>query len=108
MKYLSLNLPGNQTVNPPSSIPSGGLDVVAKLFRNFYSLMIILCIVLSLIFIVLGGLQWITSGGDKAKVQAARNKLTWAIVGLIVAFSGFFIISLIGYFFKVDLLRFNS
>lgn len=107
MRYLSLTLPGGETVNPPGGIPSGGIGAVEKIFKNGFAIMIILCIVLAVIFIVLGGMQWITSGGDKTKLQAARAKLTWAVVGLIVAFSAFFIIGLIGYFFKVDLMKFS-
>lgn len=78
--------------------------MVKKVFGNGLAMMIMLCIILALIFIVLAGIQWITSEGDKNKLQAARSKLTWAIIGLIVAFTAFFIISIIGYFFKVDLL----
>ena len=107
MEYLSLTIPGGQTIEAPKSIPSGGIDVVSKLFKNGFSLMILICIMLALIFIVLGGMQWITSGGDKGKVEAARKKLTYAIVGLVVAFSAFFIVSMIGYFFQVDLLNFQ-
>jgi len=107
MSYLSLGLPGGQTITAPASIPSGGIDIVSKIFSNGLTLMIILCIVLALIFMVLAGIQWITSGGDKNKLQAARAKLTWAIGGLIVALAAFFIVSMIGYFFKVNLLKFG-
>lgn len=104
MKYLSLGLPGGQTINPPSGIPSGGIGLVQTIFRNGYIILIILCIALSLIYIVIGSIQWITSGGDKTKLDAARKKLTWAVVGLIITFLAFFIVSVIGYLFKVDLL----
>jgi hypothetical protein len=107
MNYLSLTIPGGQNIQPPSDIPSGGLNVVAKVFRNSYSIMIIIVIVLALIFIVLGGIQWITSEGDKTKLDAARKKLTWSIIGLLVAFSAFFIVSLLGYFFNVNLFNFS-
>ena len=104
MNYISIRLPGGQTIDPPSNIPSGGLEKISTVFKNSYTIMLIIAIVLSLIFIVLGGIQWVTSGGDKTKLEAARNKITWAIIGLIIAFVSFFIISIIGYFFKVDLL----
>jgi len=107
MSYLSLTLPGSQTITAPNGIPSGGIDLVSTIFSNALTIMIILCIVLALIFIVYAGIQWITSGGDKTKLQAARAKLTWAIVGIIIALAAFFIVSLIGYFFKVDLLKFG-
>jgi len=109
MRYLSLTLPGGQSINPPGSLmggKQGGLDVISKVFRNTFIIMLLACVILSLIFIVVAGIQWIMSGGDKNKLQAARSKLIWAIGGLIVAFVAFFIVSLIGYLFKVDLLKF--
>lgn len=40
--------------------------------------------IMFLIYVVLGALNWITSGGDKGKVEAARSQITSAIVGLII------------------------
>lgn len=107
MDYLALTIPGGQTINPPSTIPTGGSDTVARVLRNGFTIMIIITIILALIFLVLGGIQWITSGGSKEKIQAARSKLTYAIVGLVIALSSFFIVSFIGYVFKIDLLNFS-
>jgi hypothetical protein len=105
MKYLSLTLPGGQTVQPPSSIPHGGLSVVAKVVGNAITLLLIITTVLSLIYLILGGIQWINSGGDKSKVSSARGQITFAIVGLVIALVSFFIINLVGYFFKTNLLQ---
>ena len=104
MDYLALTLPGGKQVAPPADVPSGGLDTLSKVFGNALTTMIILAVVLSLIFLVLGGMQWISSGGDKNKVAAARAKITWAIVGLIITLAAFFIINIFGYFFNVKLL----
>lgn len=41
-------------------------------------------IIAALLFVVIGAFQWITSGGDKAKVESARNHIVAAIVGLLV------------------------
>lgn len=41
-------------------------------------------IIAALLFVVLGAFQWITSGGDKGKVESARNHIVAAIVGLII------------------------
>ncbi len=35
-------------------------------------------------YLIYGGIQWITSGGDKGKTEEARNKITAAVIGLIV------------------------
>lgn len=108
MKYLSLKLPGGQTIESPRSIPSGGIDKVGDIFKNAYTILLIITVVLSIVFIIFGGIQWITSGGDKGKVDAARKKVTWAVIGLIVAFASFLIVGLIGFFFDVNLLDFSA
>ena len=41
--------------------------------------------ILAVIFIVVAGIRYTTSGGDPAKTKAAQQTLTYAIVGLIVA-----------------------
>jgi|SRR5579884_483375 len=108
MTYLSLTLPGNQTFNPPAGLPSGGLNLVSKIIGNVSTILIILAVVLSLFFLIWAGMQWVTSGGDKTKLAAARARLTWAIIGLVIVFGAFFILNVIGYIFKVNLLSFSA
>lgn len=38
----------------------------------------------ALIFLILGALSWITSSGDKEKVEAAQKKIQAAVIGLVV------------------------
>ena len=40
--------------------------------------------ILCLAFIIWGGIDWVMSGGDKAKYEEARNKITAALIGLAV------------------------
>ncbi|MBI2590350.1 MAG: hypothetical protein HYW33_00510, partial [Candidatus Blackburnbacteria bacterium] len=53
--------------------------------------------------LVLGGIKWITSGGDKNKTEEARQQITSALVGLVVVFSAWAIAQLIRILFDVDL-----
>ena len=48
------------------------------------SLAIIVGGVAVLIYLAWGAIEWLASGGDKANVQKARDKITAAIVGLII------------------------
>lgn len=43
-------------------------------------------VVLTVVFVLLAAFQFVTAGGDEAKVGEARMKLIWAFVGIIVAF----------------------
>ncbi len=43
--------------------------------------------VIAVIMVLLAALQFITAGGDAAKVGEARQKLIWAAVGILIALS---------------------
>ena len=74
---------------------AGGSTLVGKIV----TLLLIIAVVLALIYLVYGGIKYITSGGDKAKVDAARSHITAAIVGLIMALLAYFILNIIAYLF---------
>ena len=46
-------------------------------------------------FLIMGGIQWITSGGDKGKTESARNTITAAIIGLIILAASWAILNLV-------------
>lgn len=107
MNYLSLSIPGANgnpiPVKPPGSIPSGGITfTLNNALVVFLDLFIITAVILALFFLIWGGFDWMTSGGDKQKLASARQKITFAIVGLIIVFLAFFIINLISYFFGIS------
>jgi len=54
--------------------------------------------------VIIAGYQWLSSGGDKAGVTAAREKLTYAIIGLVVVVAAFAIVSIIGTLMGIDFL----
>jgi len=54
--------------------------------------------------IVVGAIEWISSGGDKQKLESARGRITNALVGVIVLFASFAIVKLIGFFFHIEAL----
>jgi cbb3-type cytochrome oxidase subunit 3 len=55
--------------------------------------------------LVLGGVHWILSGGDKAKTESARNQITAALVGLVIVFSAWAIVNLVDAFFGINILK---
>ena len=58
-------------------------------------------------FLIWGGIQWISSGGDKGKTQEARDRITAAIVGLAVVASAWAVMLIIQYFFGISILNEN-
>ncbi len=54
-----------------------------------------------------GAIMWMTSGGDKAKYEAAKMRITQAAVGLLILFLVFVIVNVVGCIFGVNLLEFE-
>ncbi len=55
-------------------------------------------------FFLWGGLSWLTSGGDKAKYEAARDKITHALVGLVLVLVTWALWRLLLEFFGLNLI----
>ena len=58
-----------------------------------------LALALALIFLSWGGVRWIMSGGDKAKIEQARGTITAAIIGLVLALLTYFILNIVTFLF---------
>ena len=83
-------------VNPPINVPK---DIkIQNVISAVVGILIVVAAILALLYLILGGIQWITSGGDKQGLEGARNKITAAVVGLIIVASTWAIMTLIGQF----------
>lgn len=61
--------------------------------------------VLIFFFIMLiGAVQWIMSGGDKAAIEGARSKMANALVGIVILFALFAFMKVIEDFFGINIL----
>lgn len=57
------------------------------------------------IFFTLGGLKWLTAGGDKAKVQEAQQQMTQGVIGLVAIVAGLFVVGIVGNVLGIDILN---
>ena len=89
------------TINQPGNIK---ISDVGQLISSLVGTLLILAALLAFFFLILGGIQWITSGGDKAGMEAARNKITHAIVGLIIVGAAWAIMLLVQNFLGVSVI----
>ncbi len=63
-----------------------------------------------IIMFLWGAIEWIVAGGDSGKVQKARDRITQAMIGLVLLVGSFVIISYLGKVFfgdQFDILRFT-
>ncbi|MEK7573679.1 MAG: hypothetical protein AAB531_04610 [Patescibacteria group bacterium] len=101
MNRLSLSI-GGKTIDAPSQIPQGGTDTGQRIIQTGITLLFIFAIILALIYLIQGGIQWMTSGGDKQQLDQARLRITYAIIGLIIVLGGFFIVNFVFNFFNLS------
>lgn len=103
-----LKLLAADTINlQPSSTDSNFGSLGGLTFPGIVSALIRLTVVVAAIvfffILVIGGIRWIASGGDKAQTEAARNQITAALVGLVIVFAAWAIVALINTFFHVNI-----
>ena len=101
---LALTLPGStyapaEKLATPSGIPhalTGDISTSgAVFFQTGVSWLLYIAATLAILMLMWGGIQWITSSGDPAKLASAKRKITMAIIGLVIALSAFFIVKVI-------------
>lgn len=105
MKDLALSIGGTVTdlsgtpiltpipVKVPYGILTGNLGTVGKdLIQLAFTIFFVVAVLAVIILVLYSGIQWILSEGDKTKVQAARDRLTYTIIGLLVIMFSFFIV----------------
>ncbi len=57
--------------------------------------LLVFIIALAALFIVIGGVQYITSGGNQEKADIAKKTITYAIIGLAAAVASLVIIKFV-------------
>ena len=69
---------------------------------------LILAGVLSVIFVFMGGIHFILSGGKEDKIKSAVHTIRYAIIGLIVSILSFGLVAIVGRVFGYDLVSYIS
>ena len=97
---------GSQQVS--LNAPTGFTNLEAVSFQGVVqwaiSVVLVLAAVIFFFMLVIGGIKWITSGGDKGKTEAARSQITAALVGLLIVFASWAILQLVNLVFGVDII----
>ncbi len=90
-QVVGIEKPANANITDLNRVIRSGIDLV-----------IIFSGVLVFVYLVWGGVDWLTSGGDKTKTEGAQKKITAALTGLAIIAAAWAITKLISYFFGVD------
>jgi hypothetical protein len=112
MQYLALEIMGTPVQVPsdsniPHALVDNPTDCGASILSSGLNLFLVIGIAVAVIFVTWAGVKWISSGESKQKLAAAKNQLYWAIIGLIIMFCAFLIVSIIGSIFTVPVFDFS-
>jgi len=77
----------------------------AMFLRTLLNILLGAAGVVSFIFLLWGGLQWIMAGGDKEGTEKARKKITAALIGLAIVFSAYALLYILRVLFNIDLIQ---
>lgn len=95
-----------------AAVPSGELvpgeirpiNNIVSVVRGIIRFILVVAFVVAFIMLLIGGIRWITAGGDEKGVAGARNMITAALIGLVVILVAYAIIRLVEIFFNVSII----
>lgn len=80
-------------------------NAAATILASIWKALVVMGGIAFILYFAWGALSWLSSGGDKAKVEEAREKISNAVIGLILIAASVAITTTIGVLFNIDFLR---
>jgi len=108
--WETLGKPGSAGISVQNPVLLGGLgnesgvSFFQKLIPALINILLVGGVLVFFFFLITGAIQWISSGGDKQKLESARGKISNALIGLIILFAVFAIVKLLENFFDISIL----
>lgn len=96
-------LPGVETGVTPDTAQEGFFTFIGGMM----SAIMVLAALMLLLYMLWGAISWITSGGDNSKVQQARDRITQAVIGIIVLAAVTALFMIVQSFLGLDILDFG-
>jgi hypothetical protein len=93
----------NPAINSTVSDLSGA-EFISRILSTLIAVGFIAGAVIFFFMLVTGGIQWMSSGSDKTKLEAAKQRIVNALIGLVILFSVYAVILLIENFFGINII----
>lgn len=98
--YAQVDIGGSLECGTEAKLQTGGCDTgteagtagLQALIEKIINIFSIIVGVIAVIMIIVGGLKYITSGGDSGNVSSAKNTIIYALVGLVIVALAQFIV----------------
>jgi hypothetical protein len=97
----TVDIRGNLPSVPGSANVQTDLGIIVG---SFVGTAIVLAALAALFFMVVGGVKWVTAGGDKGKIEKAQSAITQSIIGLAITASIYALFQVVQYFFGISII----
>ena len=84
--------------------PGAGWTDLASVVSALIKFLMIIAALATFFYLLLGGLKWITSGGDAKQTETAGKQITNALIGLGIVAGAYAIMLILEKFFKITIL----
>ena len=100
-------VPKQEGVGQSSELTNLSKLQIGDIISGLITLALVVSAVIFFFMLVIGGIRWIASGGDKGQTEAARGQITAALIGLVIVFAAWAIAQILGTFFNINILNFT-
>ena len=97
MKLIAQTIPGLKDIF--DNRPAPQFKNLGDILSGLLNIVFYLAVFLAFYFLVWGAFQYILAGGKKEELAKARQRITWALVGLVIVFLAYFIAQYAGEIF---------
>lgn len=82
-----------------------GTEYISRLLRVLIAGAFVAGVLVFTYIFISGAVSWISAGGDKGKVEAAKDKVTKGLIGLVIMLFVFAIVNVIGCVIGINILE---
>ena len=84
-----------QSVRDAAGCDNSSSNALPTVVQNLLNVVIGITGIIAVIFIIIGGVQYMTSTGDAGKITKAKNTILYAVIGLVVVILAFAIVNFV-------------
>jgi predicted small integral membrane protein len=93
-----------ETTAAPSAVGVGSLADFYTLVQVAANWLVVFGIIIGAVFIIVGGIQYMTAGGNEEGTKAAKAKIIGGLIGIAIVLLAYAVVRVVGSFFGATVL----
>lgn len=79
-------------------------DVLGRFLSSWWGVAYVAGGIIFLLYLMWGGIEWAIAGSNKDRIENAKNKISNALIGLLLIAASYALIKLVGFVLGIDIL----